>query len=86
MASSSIEVARITNERRQHVRILVVGLGTVGQWLLRALDSGGERLARRYGVGFTVVGVANAHDGFIYDGGWYQRHRQRGHMPSRAGW
>lgn len=50
------------------MRILVVGLGTVGQWLLRALDSGGERLARRYGVGFTVVGVANARDGFIYDG------------------
>jgi homoserine dehydrogenase len=48
-------------------RISVVGLGTVGQWLLRALDSGRERLARRHGVGFTVVGVANARDGFIYD-------------------
>jgi homoserine dehydrogenase len=49
------------------LRISVVGLGTVGQWLLRALESGGERLARRYGVGFTVVGVANARDGFVYD-------------------
>jgi homoserine dehydrogenase len=47
---------------------VVVGLGTVGQWLLRALDSGRERLARRYGVGFTLVGVANARDGFVYDG------------------
>jgi homoserine dehydrogenase len=54
------------NELRQ-LRIAVVGLGTVGQWLLRALDSGGERLARRYGVGFTVVGVANSRDGFIHD-------------------
>lgn len=48
-------------------RISVVGLGTVGQWLIRALDSDAERLARRYGVAFTVVSVANARDGFIYD-------------------
>jgi homoserine dehydrogenase len=52
---------------RTELRIWVVGLGTVGQWLLRALDSDAERLARRYGVGFTVVGVANARDGLIYD-------------------
>jgi homoserine dehydrogenase len=52
---------------RTELRIWVVGLGTVGQWLLRALDVDAERLARRYGVGFTVVGVANARDGFIYD-------------------
>jgi homoserine dehydrogenase len=49
------------------LRIWVVGLGTVGQWLLRALHADAERLAQRYGVGFTVVGVANARDGFIYD-------------------
>lgn len=58
----------MTNGDRRQLRIWVVGLGTVGQWLLRALDSDGERLARRYGVGFTVVGVANASDGFIYAG------------------
>jgi homoserine dehydrogenase len=52
---------------KTELRIWVVGLGTVGQWLLRALDSDAERLARRYGVGFTVVGVANARDGFIHD-------------------
>jgi homoserine dehydrogenase len=52
---------------RTELRICVVGLGTVGQWLLRALDVDAERLARRYGVGFTVVGVANARDGFVYD-------------------
>jgi homoserine dehydrogenase len=49
------------------LRIWVVGFGTVGQWLVRALDSEAERLAGRYGVGLTVVGVANARDGFIYD-------------------
>jgi homoserine dehydrogenase len=49
------------------LRVSVVGLGTVGQWLLRALESGRERLARRHGVGITVVGAANARDGFIHD-------------------
>jgi homoserine dehydrogenase len=51
------------------VRIWLVGFGTVGQWLARALDSEAERLARRYGVGVTAVGLANARDGFIYDEG-----------------
>jgi homoserine dehydrogenase len=50
------------------LRIWLVGFGTVGQWLARALDSEAERLAARYGIGFTVVGLANARDGFIYDG------------------
>jgi homoserine dehydrogenase len=54
--------------RAEMTRISVVGLGTVGQWLLRALASGAERLARRHGVAFTVVGVANSRDGFVYDG------------------
>jgi homoserine dehydrogenase len=54
--------------RAEMTRISVVGLGTVGQWLLRALDSGAERIARRHGVTFTVVGVANSRDGFVYDG------------------
>ena len=49
------------------LRIWLVGFGTVGQWLVRALDVQAERLADRYGVGVTVVGVANARDGFIYD-------------------
>jgi homoserine dehydrogenase len=50
------------------LRIWLVGFGTVGRWLARALDSGAERLADRYGVGVTVVGLANARDGFVYDG------------------
>jgi homoserine dehydrogenase len=49
------------------VRIWVVGFGTVGGWLLRALDMHADRLAARYGIGVTVVGLANARDGFIYD-------------------
>jgi homoserine dehydrogenase len=46
----------------------LVGFGTVGQWLVRALDSQAERLADRYGIAVTVVGLANARDGFIYNG------------------
>jgi homoserine dehydrogenase len=49
------------------LRIWLVGFGTVGQWLARALDSAAERLAARYGVAVTVVGVANARDGFVHD-------------------
>jgi homoserine dehydrogenase len=47
--------------------VWVVGFGTVGQWLVRALDMEAARLAARYGIGVTVVGLANARDGFIYD-------------------
>ena len=50
------------------LRIWLVGFGTVGRWLARALESQAERLARRDGIGLTVVGLANARDGFIYDG------------------
>jgi homoserine dehydrogenase len=32
-----------------------------------ALDAQGEQLAARYGRTVTVVGVANARDGFVYD-------------------
>jgi homoserine dehydrogenase len=49
------------------VRIWLVGFGTVGQWLVRALGSEAERLAARHGVAVTVVGVANSRDGFVYD-------------------
>jgi homoserine dehydrogenase len=50
------------------LRIWLVGFGMVGQWLVRALDSQAERLASRYGVAVTLVGLANARHGFIYDG------------------
>jgi homoserine dehydrogenase len=48
------------------MRIWLVGFGTVGQWLARTLDSQAERLAARYGVEVTVVGIANARDGFLH--------------------
>lgn len=48
------------------MRIALVGFGTVGQWVARALHSGAERLLARYGTRFTVVGLANARDGFVY--------------------
>jgi homoserine dehydrogenase len=49
------------------VRIWIVGLGTVGQWLLRALHSQAPRLGDRYGFVPKVVGVGNARDGFVFD-------------------
>ena len=48
------------------MRIWVVGLGTVGRWLIRALDTQTATLASRYGFTPRVVGVANARDGFIH--------------------
>ncbi len=48
------------------VRISIVGLGTVGQWVLGALDAQAGTLAARYGFTPVVVGVANARDGFIH--------------------
>jgi homoserine dehydrogenase len=49
------------------LRVWLVGFGTVGRWLVRVLDSEAERLAGEYGVGVTVVGLANERDGFIHD-------------------
>ncbi len=50
------------------LRIWLVGFGTVGRWVARALDSERGRLAGKYGIDVTVVGLANARDGFIYGG------------------
>ncbi len=50
------------------LRIWLVGFGTVGRWLAGVLDSQAERLAARYGLRVTVVGIASARDGFAYDG------------------
>jgi homoserine dehydrogenase len=49
------------------VRVSIVGLGTVGQWLLRALHEHGASLERRYGFAPRIVGVANARHGFVHD-------------------
>jgi homoserine dehydrogenase len=55
------------------LRIWLVGFGTVGRWLVRTFESQAERLAGRYGIGVTLVGIANARDGFIYDGNGLDR-------------
>ncbi|MDQ3866287.1 MAG: homoserine dehydrogenase [Actinomycetota bacterium] len=49
------------------IRLWVVGLGTVGQWLLHAVHANGARLEGRYGFVPRVVGVASARHGFVYD-------------------
>lgn len=48
------------------VRVWVVGFGTVGRWLVDAVESHAGRLADRYGVAVSIVAVANARDGFVY--------------------
>jgi homoserine dehydrogenase len=49
------------------VRLWIVGLGTVGQWLLRAIHAHAARLEGEYGFVPKVVGVASARYGFVYD-------------------
>lgn len=48
------------------MRIWLVGFGTVGQWLARALSQQAGSLEARYGLVPQVVGIASAHDGFVY--------------------
>jgi homoserine dehydrogenase len=51
------------------LRVWLVGFGVVGRWVASALDTQAGRLAARYGRAVTVVGIANARDGFVYDAG-----------------
>jgi homoserine dehydrogenase len=60
-------VGKLVADSVKPIRIWLVGLGTVGRWLARALDAQSERLARSYGIGVAVVGLASQRDGFIYD-------------------
>lgn len=48
------------------LRIWLVGFGTVGRWVSRALDAQADRLAARYGRELVVVGIGNAREGFVY--------------------
>jgi homoserine dehydrogenase len=52
--------------RATPVRVCVIGTGTVGRWLLRAISRDRERLAARYGVDLSVVAVG-ARDGLVHD-------------------
>lgn len=49
----------------REVRIVVVGLGTVGRWLVGALHTHRSRLESRYGFRPKLVAVATARDGFV---------------------
>jgi homoserine dehydrogenase len=46
--------------------VWVVGLGTVGCWLLRRIDSQGDAPLSGYGVEPRLVGAGNSRDGFIH--------------------
>jgi homoserine dehydrogenase len=58
------------------VRVSIVGLGTVGGWVLRALERQGTRLRDEHGVEFSVVALATRSDGFV--------HRAEGIDPAEA--
>jgi homoserine dehydrogenase len=48
------------------MRVSVVGLGTVGTWLLRAIERDRELLTDRYGADLRVVALASRADGFVH--------------------
>jgi len=45
--------------------VWIVGFGTVGRWVADVLAGGGDELAGRYGLSFSVVGRATRSDGFV---------------------
>ena len=49
------------------LRVWLVGFGGVGRWVAGVLEAQGGRIASRYGCAISVVGIANARDGFVYD-------------------
>jgi homoserine dehydrogenase len=50
------------------LRLALVGFGTVGQWLARALQAQHAWLQQEYGLVVTIISVATAHHGLIYRG------------------
>jgi homoserine dehydrogenase len=48
------------------IRVSVIGLGTVGQWLLRAIDRHHDLLRDHHGVDLKLVGVGSRRGGFAY--------------------
>jgi homoserine dehydrogenase len=51
----------------REVRIVILGLGTVGRWVLGALHEHASRLERRYGFRPRIVAVANMREGLVSD-------------------
>src|SRR5262249_1773893 len=50
----------------KHLRLFIVGFGTVGQGLAELLLTKKKFLQQRYGLDILLVSVANARNGFIY--------------------
>jgi homoserine dehydrogenase len=50
----------------RRIDVWVVGLGTVGRWLLRRLGPEGDAPLSRHGLAARVVGAGNARDGFVH--------------------
>lgn len=48
------------------IRVSLIGVGMVGEWLLRAIDRHRNRLRDRYGVDLKVVALASRRGGFVY--------------------
>jgi len=48
------------------VKLSIVGFGTVGRWLAKAIHEKRESLATRFGFATTLVSVATARNGFVY--------------------
>ena len=70
------------------LRLWIVGFGTVGRWLARALSERSEDLRERHGVRFEVVGVANRRDGFLYSESGLDLHdvRELSGLPDARRW
>lgn len=49
------------------IRVWVIGLGTVGRWVLRAVREQQVSLGERYEVAFRIVGLASRREGFVHD-------------------
>ena len=52
------------HDKPEEIRVWIVGLGTVGRWVERAIGDNAGGLARDYGLSFSVVGSATGRGGF----------------------
>ena len=64
-AAKTVSVLDV-NSRANLVRVCIIGTGTVGRWLLRALRRDEGELAARYGVDLRLVAVGGR-DGLVHD-------------------
>src|ERR671918_62549 len=48
------------------IRVSLIGVGMVGEWLLRAIGRHRDRLRDRYGVDLKLVALASRRGGFVY--------------------